>query len=147
MTFAAKEYDSSYSAQRHHRYSGKIARYMDLAKRMAYQSTFPDYRHGAVLVKGSVRNVSSNKDNYCSFAARFQKQHDGKTTLHAELGAILGVDRSITEGATVYVARISKEGDYKISKPCQMCHEALKHVGVKKVVYTINNKIAGSYKL
>ena len=82
-----------------------------------------------------------------SFATRFQKQHDGKTTLHAELGAILGVDRSITDGATVYVARIGKEGDYKISKPCQMCHEALKHVGIKKVVYTINNKIAGSYKL
>ncbi len=134
MTATAKEYDSPYSAQRHHNYSGKIARYMDLAKRTAYRSNFPDYRHGAVLVKGSVRNVSTNKDNYCSFAARFQKQHDGKTTLHAELGAILGVDRSITEGATVYVARIGKEGDYKISKPCQMCHEALKHVGVKKVV-------------
>lgn len=57
------------------------------------------------------------------------------------------MSRHITEGATVYVARVDKAGEYKLSKPCPMCHEALKHVGVKKVVYTINNKIAGSYKL
>jgi len=147
MTTAAKEYQSLYSAERFHDYSGKTQRYMDLAKRMAQQSAFPDYRHGAVLVKGSVRNVSANKDNYCSFGTRFQKKHSGRTTLHAELGAILGVDRDITEGATIYVARIGKDGDYKISKPCSMCHEALKHVGVKRVVYTIDNEIAGSYKL
>jgi deoxycytidylate deaminase len=147
MSSIAKEYDSSYSATKTHKYAGKIRRYMDLAKRMAQQSDFPDYRHGAVLIKGSVRNVATNKNNYCSFGSRFQKGHSGRTTLHAELGAILGVDRSVTEGATVYVARIGKENNYKISKPCSMCHEALKHVGVKRVVYTINNKIAGSYKL
>jgi tRNA(Arg) A34 adenosine deaminase TadA len=120
---------------------------MELAKRMAHQSTYPDYRHGAVLVKGSIRNVSFNKNNYCAFGSRFQREHQGRTTLHAELGAILGMDREITDGATVYVARVGKKGDYKLSKPCAMCHEALKHVGVKRVVYTINNKKAGSYKL
>lgn len=120
---------------------------MELARRMARQSEFPDYRHGAVLVKGSIRNASFNKSNYCAFGTRFQKEHAGKTTLHAELGAILGMDRQITDGATVYVARVGREGDYKLSKPCPMCHQALKHVGVKRVVYTINNKIAGSYKL
>ena len=67
--------------------------------------------------------------------------------MHAELGAILGLDRSITEGATVFVARVGKEGDFKMSKPCSMCHAAMKHVGIKKVVYTIDDKIVGSYKL
>ena len=147
LSTVASEYASDYSAERFHRYSGKIKKYMNLAKQMAYQSTFPDYRHGAVLVKGSIRNASFNKDNYCSFGSRFQHEHSGRTTLHAELGAILGMDRKITEGATVYVARVGKDGDYKLSKPCSMCHEALKHVGVRKVVYTINNKVAGSYKL
>ena len=121
---------------------------MDLAKKTASRSLFPDYRHGAVLVKGSsVRNTSFNKDNYCAFGTRFQKEHSGRTTLHAELGAILGLDRHITDGATVYVARIGREDDYKLSKPCHMCHQAMKHVGIKRVVYTINDKIAGSYKL
>tara|TARA_R110002074_G_C12410303_1_gene654996 strand:+ start:669 stop:1112 length:444 start_codon:yes stop_codon:yes gene_type:complete len=147
LSTIVKEYDSDYGADRFHKYSGKVRRYMELAKRMAIQSTYPDYRHGAVLVKGSIRNVSFNKNNYCAFGSRFQREHGGRTTLHAELGAILGMDRSITDGATVYVARVGREGDYKLSKPCAMCHEALKHVGVRRVVYTINNKKAGSYKL
>ena len=147
MSTMVREYASDYSADKFHRYSGKIRRYMELARRMAHQSTYPDYRHGAVLVKGSIRNVSFNKNNYCAFASRFQRGHSGRTTLHAELGAILGMDRSITEGATVYVARVDRSGGYKLSKPCQMCHEVLKHVGIKRVVYTINNKKAGSYKL
>lgn len=147
MSTTVKESASDYGAERFHSYSGKTRRYMELARRMAHQSAYPDYRHGAVLVKGSIRNSSFNKNNYCSFGSRFQKEHQGRTTLHAELGAILGMDRGITEGSTIYVARVGREGDYKLSKPCSMCHEALKHVGVRRVVYTINNKIAGSYRL
>ena len=141
------EYDTQ-SADRYHKYKGKISRHMNLAKRVAIQSDFPDYRHGAVLVKGgSIQNTAHNKDNFCSFGKRFQKTHGGKTTVHAELGVILGLDRSITNGATVYVARVGKLEDYRMSKPCSMCHAAMKHVGIKKVVYTIDDQTVGSYKL
>jgi tRNA(Arg) A34 adenosine deaminase TadA len=47
----------------------------------------------------------------------------------------------------VYVARVGKKGNLKLSKPCSMCYSAMKHVGIKKVVYTINGEMAGSYKL
>jgi tRNA(Arg) A34 adenosine deaminase TadA len=136
------------STESFHFYAGKIHRYMNLAKRVAYQSCFPDYRHGAVLVKGgSVLNTAHNKSNFSSFGRRFRRAKNGKATVHAELGAILGLDRSITEGAVVYVARIGGNGDFKMSKPCPMCHSAMKYVGIKRVVYTINNQITGSYKL
>ena len=46
------------------------------------------------------------------------------------------MDRSVTQGATIYVVRINKEGQPRMSKPCPMCESALKHVGVKRVVYT-----------
>lgn len=128
-------------------YTGKISRYMSQAKKMADKSTF-EYRHGAVLVKGgSILNRSYNKNNRCSFGQRFRKKQEGCATIHAELGAILGLDRTITEGSTLYVARIGRTGDFKLSKPCPMCHEAMKYVGVKKVVYSIDNNITGSYKL
>ena len=140
------EYNSK-SADKFFDYSGKVGRHMELAKRMAAQSVYPAYQHGAVLVKGSsVRNTSFNKGSFCSFGNRFRKE-PGHATLHAELGAILGLDRSITEGATIFVARVGKEGDFKMSKPCSMCHAAMKHVGIKRVVYTIDNAVAGSYKL
>jgi len=141
------EYNTQ-SADRYHKYKGKVSRYMVLAKRIANQSAYPEYKHGAVLVKGSsIRNTAHNKNNFSSFGKRFQKDHKGRSTVHAELGVILGLDRNITTGATVYVARIGKCGEYRLSKPCSMCHAAMKHVGIKKVVYTIDDKIVGSYKL
>ena len=115
----------------------KNKRYIELAKRVAEQSNYGKFRHGAVLVKGSsVRSVSCNKHRHCSFGARFRKEGFGEATLHAELGAILGMDRSVTQGADVYVARINKEGDARISKPCSMCEAAMRHVGVRRVYYT-----------
>ena len=141
------EYNTQ-SADRYHKYKGKVNRYMDLAKRGASQSSYPEYKHGAVLVKGSsIRNTAHNKNNFSSFGKRFQKDHNGRSTVHAELGVILGLDRAITTGAPVYVASVGKCGEYRLSKPCSMCHAAMKHVGIKKVVYTIDDKIVGSYKL
>ena len=104
---------------------------------MAEQSNYGKFRHGAVLVKGnSVRSVSCNKHRHCSFGARFRKEGYGEATLHAELGAILGMDRSTTQGSDVYVARINREGEARISKPCPMCEAAMRHVGVRRVYYT-----------
>ena len=143
-------YRYSTDAQKFHKYKGRIKRHLELARRVAHQSIFDGPRHGAVLARGSsVINVSENKNNFCSFGRRFRKCdiQPGHSTVHAELGSILGVGRNKTEGADVYVARIGKKGDFKMSKPCPMCESALRHVGVKRVIYTIDDKIAGSYKL
>lgn len=129
-------------------YSGKTKRFMAIAKRIAWNSEAEDYKHGALLVKGGkIINVSFNKNNYCSFGCRFRHVQPGNATIHAEIGAILGIDRSVTAGSTIYVCRIGKNGDYRLSKPCPMCHEVLKFVGVKRVVWTINNQTCGSYKI
>ena len=131
-------------------YNGKVARFMSLAKNVARQSEFSDYRHGAILVKGgSIISTSPNKDSFCSFGARFRngRHQPGHATLHAEIGAILGLARTATDGATLYVARIGKADEFRMSKPCQMCESTLRHVGIKRVIYTIDNKEVGSYKL
>ena len=115
---------------------------------MAEQSTYGNISHGAVLVKGgSVINASSNKDNSCSFGSRFRDPDRGRATLHAELGCILNLDKSVTQGATIYVVRVGKRGDFKMSKPCPMCNGALKHVGIKKVFYTSDEGTLENYKL
>jgi len=115
----------------------KNKRYIEFAKRVAEQSDYGKFRHGAVLVKGSsVRKISCNKHRHCSFGARFRREGHGEATLHAELGAILGIERSTTQGSTVYVARINREGQARISKPCPMCEAAMRHVGVRRVYYT-----------
>ena len=126
----------------------KSKRYITLATKVAEQSDYGKFRHGAVLVKGSsVRNLSCNKQRHCHFGKRFRDPHTGNATLHAELGVILGMDRTKTQGATVYVARINSDGERRMSKPCPMCEAAMRHVGVKKVVYTDRDGTIESMRL
>lgn len=125
----------------------KENRALTIAAKAAEQSGHDTFRHGAVLIKGgSVINVAANKYNHTSFGQRF-RERPGPATHHAELACILGIERGTTNGATIYVSRINKTGGWKMSKPCDMCHEALKFVGIKKVVYTTGEGEWESYKL
>ena len=102
MSNPPSEYDVGVSTERVMAYRGRNARFFNIARKTALCSAQTDYKHGAVLVKGgSVINTSCNKNRLVSFGTRFCTEHDGIATLHAELGAILGIDRNITEGATL----------------------------------------------
>jgi deoxycytidylate deaminase len=117
--------------------SKKTKKYLELASRAAIQSNYPHFKHGAVLVKSaSVISVAFNKKGYTSFGAKFRSVNRYHATLHAELASVLNVERRSTEGATVYVVRINKAGQFRLSKPCLMCEAALRYCGVKKVVYS-----------
>ena len=117
--------------------SKKKQRYIELAARIAQQTEFKEYKHGAILVRaGAVINTSCNKNKYKAWANQFRKKQHGHATIHAEIGAILGLDRSLTEGSTIYVVRVGKCGGLKNSKPCPMCEAAMQYVGIKKVVYS-----------
>ena len=126
----------------------KPKKYLELAKNIAHQSVYGKFRHGAVLVRGGhIVNTCHNKNRHCSFGNKFRDRHNGHATLHAELGCVLGLDRKITTGTTMYVVRVNRSSEFMMSKPCHMCHDVLQHCGVKKVVYTINEKEVGVIKL
>ena len=142
------EYDAGPLTERVMTYRGRNARYFNTARKTALCSEQSDYKHGAVLVKGgSIINTSCNKNRLVSFGSRFCKDHDGIAPLHAELGAILGLDRTVTEGATLYVARVGKDGGFRLSKPCSMCHAAMTYVGIKRVYWTIDDNSCAMGKL
>jgi len=42
-------------------------------------------------------------------------------------------------GATVYVARVKKDGSLAMAKPCSKCMAALRAMGVEMVYWTISN--------
>ncbi len=54
---------------------------------------------------------------------------------HAEARVL----RKSGHGATVYVARVKKDGSLAMAKPCSKCMAALKAMGVEMVYWTINN--------
>ena len=126
----------------------KVRRYFNLARNVAFNSEYGKIRHGALLIKGgSIINTCYNKDKFCAFGTRFRDPDRGHATIHAELGCILGMSRSVTAGADIYVCRVNKRGQFRNSKPCAMCHEVLKHVGVKRVYYTTGDNTIEMYKL
>ena len=115
---------------------------------MAQQSDESRTCHGAVLVKGgNIINAAHNKWSYSSFGKRFRERDKGISTLHAELATVLNLDRSITQGTDIYVVRVNKVGEFKMSKPCSMCESALKHVGIKRIYYTTDDGDLECYKL
>lgn len=120
------------------RASRKVQRYFELARRMAKESTYGKLRHGAVLVKGgNIISVGFNKGCYCAFGQRFRDFYNyGHATQHAEISAILGIPESSTRDTTMFVVRINNNDDFRMSKPCCMCHQVLEFVGVRKVYYT-----------
>ena len=84
-------------------------RFFELATRVAENAAQNGYRHGAILVRGNVvLNASHNKNAYARFGERFRRRDRGDATHHAELGCILGLDRSVTRGADVYVVRVGR---------------------------------------
>ena len=130
-----------YDPKRIRKLSKTKKRYFDLAKRAAMESSYGKLRHGAVVVKGgSVVSFGFNKSNHCQFGQRFRHMDKGPATQHAEISAILGLPRSATQGADIYVVRINNDCDWRMSKPCPMCEQALKFVGVKRVFYTTGDK-------
>lgn len=93
------------------------------------------YQMGAVLVAG--RRVVSRGRN------KPTKTHPKSThpfkTIHAELDAILGVDRKVLVGATIYVCRVRAGGEFGLAKPCEHCERMLRELGVREVVFTTSD--------
>ena len=133
--------DSEGNPKRIRKLSKTRKRYFDLAKRAAMESTYGKFRHGSVIVKGgSVVSFGFNKSNHCQFGQRFRRMDKGHATQHAEISAILGLPRSSTQGADIYVVRINNECDWRMSTPCPMCEEALRFVGIRRAFYTVDGK-------
>lgn len=55
---------------------------------------------------------------------------------HAETACLLGVSRYDLTGTTIYVVRLGKRGNLKMSKPCSVCTPMLIAAGIKRVFYT-----------
>ena len=120
-----------------------------LAKKMAECSTYGNFRHGAVLVRGgAIINFGINSEKYSSVGAKYRPEEKGVSTYHAEIKAILNIPRSQTKGAVMYVARASKgKKEERMSKPCRMCHAVMRERGISQVFYTVDDKVIGTYKL
>lgn len=126
----------------------KFGGIFQLAKKLAGNSTYGNFRHGAVLVRGgAIIGLGINSERYCSVGKNHRPEEKGNATYHAEIKALLNIPRHVTKGAVMYVARCSKNNNEdRMSKPCNMCHAVMEERGIHKVYYTVDNEVVGTYK-
>lgn len=115
----------------------KIERYQRLATLIAAKSP-SRFRLGAVLVKRN-RIISVGYNNMAKTHPRMELLSQNPTwspRLHAEVHCCLGVDPALLVGTTMFVARLLRNGQLAMAKPCGMCLGFLQATGVQKVVYS-----------
>lgn len=91
------------------------------------------HRHGAVITKkGKIVSWGVNSLRNLPAVCSNPKAEAGR---HAEREAIRRANTDL-EGATIYVARINKNGNPLMSKPCAACQKAIDKAGIKRIFYT-----------
>ena len=100
------------------------------------------FRLGAVLVhRNSIVSIGMNSYKTHPLMA----ERTEWPFLHAEQHAIIRAGVDNCEGLDLYIARVLKNNDLALSKPCKVCNELIKDVGIKNIYYSTNAKefIAG----
>lgn len=94
---------------------------------------YPKWSLGAVITKGgSVFGKGINKKRN---DPRFNPNGVGCSE-HAEIAALRDARKSDLNNAIIFVARIGRNGELAMARPCNDCREALLDAGIKKVVFT-----------
>jgi tRNA(Arg) A34 adenosine deaminase TadA len=96
------------------------------------------FRMAAMVVKsGRVLSIATN------YNKRSRTTPPNRWSTHAEIRALRNA--SDTKNATLYVARLAKDGSYATSKPCAWCMEHIITAKINRVVYTINDEECSSF--
>lgn len=110
--------------------SSSDMRWLNRAITQAELAPHEQWRVGAVLVRGgSLLSVGFNR--YRNDPSQVEL---AGVSYHAEAVALRKA--GISEGATLYVARVTRSGDLGSAKPCSRCQALLERHGVHTVVWT-----------
>jgi deoxycytidylate deaminase len=103
-------------------------RYYELALKVARNSDCPS-KHGAVIVRGgNVLSLACNRNVSHPVTVRHKPF---ATSIHAEQRALV-LAQTDCRYATLYSARAN---GYHIGRPCAMCAELMRDVGINSVVF------------
>ena len=96
-----------------------------------------NFRLGAVLVhRNSIVSIGMNSyKTHPLMAARTSWPF-----LHAEQNAIIRAGMDHCEGLDLYIARVLKNNDLALSKPCKVCIKLIEDVGIRNIYYSTNAK-------
>ena len=116
-------------------------RFLRMALRRILNSEYSDHiqhRHAAVVVKaGRGLATGRNRNKTHPDSITVEEGERIPKTIHAELDAISRVkNKDQLRGATIYVARLGRNGHPGMSCPCKMCQKLIDKYELKRAVFT-----------
>lgn len=106
-------------------------KYFNLARLISLRSNY-HHQIGAIIVnKKEIIGLGYNKPTKTHPISKHPYQ-----TIHAEMDAIIGIDRKKLKGADIYVYREFKDGSAALARPCKYCEALLREFGIKTMFYT-----------
>ena len=122
--------------------SNKQKRYLACAKAQAEKSN-QRHRLGAVLVNsGRIIGKGYNQTGRDSFA----RWEEVLWTVHAEIDALRFVHWEDL-GFTMYLCRVNRRGEFRLSWPCEHCLRVLTESKIRRVFFTLNEDQVGELSL
>ncbi len=116
----------------------------------AFQKTLlsnHDFPISAVITKGNriiSFGVNNRKTHPKTLEIISRNSEYFSVCTHAELRAILNAPEHLIKGATIYVARRSRNHNgFALARPCAQCQKLIKEYELKKVIYTMDD---GNYE-
>lgn len=102
----------------------------------AKKSTF-HIKVGAVIFNKS-KFVSSGHNH----ANRSIKKHHPRFrkteySIHAEVDAIIKAKTDL-KGKSILIVRINNNDKFRLAKPCKYCLKYIRHVGIKRIYYSVS---------
>lgn len=113
--------------------SKKDESYLSVATYLASTSSCR-MKHGAIIVRNGkvlATGVNKEKNHPTVVSTEHIKDH---CSVHAEVDAIKKTKNA--KNATIYIARVNKRGQARMSKPCDNCYKEIMNSGIKKIIYT-----------
>ena len=100
----------------------------------------PHNKHRIACVVTDRRNkiLAVGKNSYTKTHPRqayYAKKSENKNRiyLHAEIDALC---RCEGKPYAIYVARVNKQGEVRLAKPCDICSQAIEDMGIRRIIYT-----------
>ena len=108
------------------------------------------FRHGCVAVYGG-KQIASGYNYHRTYSKDKSILKDYTCSMHAEIDCIRKIRnssfRNKLKNICLYVVQISKDCEFKNSKPCSSCTAVLKDIKIKKVYYTVSDFSETGFKV
>lgn len=100
------------------------------------KSNLPIFKVGAVVFKGNrILGYGHNRKGFCGkINPKYRNPYD---SIHAEQSAIFSVKNwSKLKGTSILVIRLTRSNMLSMARPCDICFDIIKHVGIKEIYYS-----------